>query len=109
MPEIECRHISITDQSHPIKQVALDCLKDVDIEHPSALQLCKPSLKDPQYCESVKAKTSTEEGRSNERDKELRSLRQQHSQQVHYLITKSLNAKESDNYKRKLGCTDRKR
>ena len=101
MPEIERRHISITDQSHPIKQVALDCLKDVDIEHPSALQLCKPSLKVPQYCESIEAKTSMEEGRSNERDKELRSLRQQHSQQVHYSITKLLNAEEPDNYKRK--------
>ena len=42
VPEIERRqnHISQVDQNHPLLQIALDCLKDTDIERPSAQQLC---------------------------------------------------------------------
>ena len=88
--EIERRqnHIGEIDPNHPLKQVALDCLKDRDVERPLAQQLCErvASLKeDPQYSESVRvveARSSAEQGRSDERDRELRSLRQQHSQQV---------------------------
>ena len=88
--EIERRqsHIDEIDLNHPLKQVALDCLKDRDVERPSAQQLCErvAALKeDPQYSESVRAvearsKSSAEQnmqGKSEERDRELRSLRQQ--------------------------------
>ena len=88
--EIERRqnHISIIDPNHPLKQVALDCLKDKDIERPSAQQLCKrvAALKeDLQYSESVRvveARSTAEQDKTDERDRELRSLRQQHSQQI---------------------------
>ena len=91
--EIERRqnHIGEIDPNHPLKQVTLDCLKDRDVERPSAQELCErvAALKeDPQYSESVgvvEARSSAEQGRSYERDRELRSLRQQHSQQVHVL------------------------
>ena len=91
--EIERRqnHISKIDPNHPLRQVALDCLKDRDVERPSAQQLCErvAALKeDPQYSESVRvveARRTAELDRSDERDRELRSLRQQHSQQVQSL------------------------
>ena len=89
-PEIERRqnHIGTIDPNHPLKQIALDCLKDRDVERPSTQQLCGKvaALKeDPQYSESVRvveARSTAEQDRSDERDRELRSLRQQHSQQV---------------------------
>ena len=34
-------HISMVDPNHPLLSVALDCLKDKDIECPSAQQLCE--------------------------------------------------------------------
>ena len=88
--EIERRqnHISEIDPNHTLLQVALDCLKDEDIERPSAQQLCErvAALKEhPQYRENVEAvetRSTAEQDRSDERDRELRSLRQQHSRQV---------------------------
>ena len=93
IPELERRqnHISEIDPNHPLKQVALNCLKDRDVERPSAQQLCErvAALKeDAQYSESVRvveAKSIAEQDRSDEGDKGLRSLRQQHSQQVQCL------------------------
>ena len=51
-------HISQVDPNHPLLPIALDCLKDKDIERPSAQQLCErvASLKErPEYSESVAA------------------------------------------------------
>jgi hypothetical protein len=75
--EIERRqnHIGEIDPNHSLKQVTLDCLKDRDVERPSAQQLCErvAALKeDSQYSESVRVV----EARSNEKDRELRLLRQ---------------------------------
>ena len=84
-------HISIIDPNHTLLQVSLDCLKDRDVERPSAQQLCKrvAALKDsPEYSESViaaKERNTAEQGRDDERDREIRSLRQQHTQQVQCL------------------------
>ena len=80
IPETERRqnHISEIDPNHTLLQVALDCLKDRDAERPSAQQLCERIAvlkEDPQY----------NDGRSDERDRELRSLRQLHSQQIESL------------------------
>ena len=69
VPEIERRqnHISTIDPNHILLQVALDCLKDRDVERPSAQQLCESlaALKEhPQYGESwraVKAKSTAEQ------------------------------------------------
>ena len=43
IPEIERRHnhISQVDPNHPLRPIALDCLKDNDSECPSAQQLCE--------------------------------------------------------------------
>ena len=93
IPETERRqnHISEIDPNHTLLQVALDCLKDEDIERPSAQQLCErvAALKEnPQYSESAsafEARGTAEQGFSDEKEKELRSLRQQHCQQIHGL------------------------
>ena len=88
--EIERRqnHISTIDPNHTLLPIAFDCLKDRDVERPSAQQLCErvAALKEgSQYSESVRAfeiRSVAEQDRSDERDRELRSLRQLHSQQV---------------------------
>ncbi len=90
VPEIERRqnHISTIDPNIALKRIALDCLKDSDIERLSAQQLCErvAALKeDPQYSESVRVvetRSTAEQDSNDDRDRELRSLRQQHSQQV---------------------------
>ena len=60
LAEIDRRqnHISQVEPNHPLLPIALDCLKDEDIERPSAQQLCErvASLKErPEYSESVAA------------------------------------------------------
>ena len=85
--EVERRqnHIREIDPNHTLLQVALDCLKDRDVERPSAQQLCErvAALKEgPQYSESVRAVEARSTTEQDERDRELRSLRQQHNQQV---------------------------
>ena len=42
VPEVERRrnHISKVDPNHPLLKIALDCLKDKDVERPSAQELC---------------------------------------------------------------------
>ena len=90
IPEIERRqnHIHTVDPNHPLLLIALDCLKDTDLERPSAQQLCErvAALKEhPQYSESVRVETSdtAERDESNGSiDRELSSLRQQYSQQI---------------------------
>ena len=85
--EIERRqnHISIIDPNHTLLQVFLDCLKDKDVERPSAQQLCErvAALKeDPEYSESVRAAEERNIAKVEERDREIRSLEQIHTQQV---------------------------
>ena len=82
---MKCKNKGTIDPNHPLKEILLDCLKDRDVERPSAQQLCEDlvaALKEgPQYSESVRvveARSTAEQ----DRDKELRSLRYQHSQQV---------------------------
>jgi serine/threonine-protein kinase TNNI3K len=80
-------HIGEIDPNHTLVQVALDCLRDEDVERPSAQQLCErlAALKQrPQYSESVRvveARSTAEQERRDKRDRELRSLKQQYSQQ----------------------------
>ena len=84
-------HISRIDSSHTLLPIALNCLKDRDVERPSAQELCERvlALKESlHYRESVRAAQEGEKPEQvgiNERDRELRSQRQQHSQQVHNL------------------------
>ena len=87
VPEIERRqnHIGEVDPNHTLLRVTLDCLKDRDVERPSAQQLCErvAALKENQeYSESVRAgqeRNTTEQGGREER---VRSLRQQHDEVV---------------------------
>ena len=66
VPEIERRqnHISQVDPNHPLLPIALDCLKDMDIERPSAQHLCErvANLKSSEaYAKSVKKFTQERE------------------------------------------------
>ena len=90
VPETERRqkHISRIDRNHTLLQVALLCLKDRDVEHPSAQQLCErvAALKEnAEYSESVRAareRNTAEQSRSDEREDVIRMLQQQvHSMQ----------------------------
>ena len=60
IPEVNRRqnHISKIDLNNRLRQVALDCLKDMGVERPSAQELCEreAGLKEsPEYSESVRA------------------------------------------------------
>ena len=83
VPEIERRqnHISLVDPNHPLLPIALHCLKDSDIERPSAQELCHrvAALKEtPQFTESVRrAQERPEPGTTTEREEEIRELQQQ--------------------------------
>ena len=81
--EIERRqnHISQVDPNHPLLPIALHCLKDSDVERPSAQELCHrvAALKEtPQFTESVRrAQERPEPGNTTEREEEIRELHQQ--------------------------------
>ena len=75
VPEVERRHnhISKVDPNHPLLLIALDCLKDVDVERPSSQQLCErlTALKETaKYTESAGAA-------EREMQEQLQSLREQ--------------------------------
>ena len=74
-------HISKVDPSHPLKTIALSCLKDKDIERPSAEELCRriASVK-----RSHKYNESVREGEQQSREIAQReeSLRRQYTQQI---------------------------
>ena len=58
IPEVDRRqnHISLVDPNHNLSPISLDCLKDRDVERPSAQQLCErvAALKEQgQYTQSV--------------------------------------------------------
>ena len=89
-------HISNVDPNHTLLKVSLDCLKDRDVERPSAQQLCErlAALKgSAEYIESLVRDAQLQErniqlqehGADDGRDREIRSLRQQHIQQVQNL------------------------
>ena len=85
-------HISKIDPNNGLLQISLNCLKDKDVERPSAQQLCEKiaALKEaPEYSESVRTaveeRSTPEHGAGDEREKEIRSLRQQHTLQIYEL------------------------
>ena len=82
IPEVDRRqsHISLVDPNHTLLPISLDCLKDRDVERPSAQQLCErvAALKEQgQYIESVGAAERSERGLQ-----EPQSQRGQYSQQI---------------------------
>ena len=106
--EIERRqnHIIIIDPNNTLLQVALLCLKDRDVERPSAQQLCErvAALKDStEYSESVRAaqeKNTPEQSRDGEREREVRLLRQQIQGLDQTIVQKDENLREKDKYLR---------
>lgn len=88
LSEIERRedHISEIASGHPLLSIALDCLKDVDIERPSTACLCEAvsALKDDT--------TYKESSTKHTRDQELRLLTQQYkaSEQARLELEKRL-------------------
>ena len=94
IPEVDRRqnHISQVDPNHPLLPISLDCLKDKDVERPSAELLCErvAALKDhSKYTES--ARTS----QANERDlqEQIQSQREKHTREICEL-TKRLTEKD---------------
>ena len=84
--ELERRqnHISKINPNHPLRAIALNCLKDKDVERPSAEELCRcvASLKQNQkYRESVRIG----EEQSCEIAQREESLQQQYAQQIEAL------------------------
>ena len=80
--EIERRQTQISelDQSHPLLPIALECLKDNDIERPSARQLCKRILnlkESPNYSESTRATQQMDQDNTDKEDKQISELRRQ--------------------------------
>ena len=76
-------HISQVDPNHPLLPIALDCLKDEDIERPSAQQLCErvASLKErPEYSESVAA-AQQENQQLRQQLQQLQQLHREETQQ----------------------------
>ena len=74
-------HICKIDQQNPLLAVALDCLKDKDIERPSTVELCGlvASLKqNRKYHESM----SVSKEQSHKVAQREESLQQQHTQQI---------------------------
>ena len=75
-------HISKIDPNHPLSAISLDCLKDKDVERPSAEELCRcvASLKqNHKYGESVRRE---DEEQSREISQGEESLQQQHAHQI---------------------------
>ena len=82
IPEVDRRqsHISLVDPNHTLLPISVDCLKDRDVERPSAQQLCErvAALKEQgQYIESAR-----DAGRRERGLQEPQSQRGQYSQQI---------------------------
>ena len=76
-------HISLVSPGHSLLPVALDCLKDTDVERPSARQLCEQvtAMKEShEYSESIGSLSEgsvTKQKSSTDGNGEVRWLRQQ--------------------------------
>lgn len=60
VPEVDRRHehISLIRQDHPLLWIALQCLRDNDVERPSAKQLCEQLTRlknSPEYADSIQS------------------------------------------------------
>ena len=87
VPETERRqnHISIIDPNHTLLQVSLDCLKDRDVERPSAQQLCErvAALKEsPEYSESLIREQRGENSRDREEKERLERQHRRENEQL---------------------------
>jgi hypothetical protein len=88
VPEVDRRqnHISQIDPNNTLLPIALDCLKDRDVERPSAQQLCErvAALKaTDMYTESIGATQMTATQRDMQ--EQLLSLRDEHAREIQQL------------------------
>ena len=82
VPEVERRqnHLSLIPRTHPMLQVAVDCLKDKDSERPSAQQICQylSALKmAPEYGHRLESRGGEKDGEVHEREELIQQLRQE--------------------------------
>ena len=91
VPEIERRqnHISQVDPNYPLLPIALDCLKDRDVECPSAQQLCErvEGLKETSKYNTFRERVKD----SNDKDREyeqIQSLQQNVEEKNHVIHQK---------------------
>ena len=94
IPEVDRRqnHIGKIEPNNTLLPIALDCLKDRDVERPSAQELCErvAALKESDtYAEGVRSTQTM----VTQRD--LQELREQHTIEIHYLQKIQLREREA--------------
>ena len=82
VPEVEHRqnHLSLIPRTHPMLQVAVDCLEDKDSERTSAQQICQylSALKRaPEYGHRLESRGGERDGEVHEREGLIQQLRQE--------------------------------
>ena len=98
-------HITKIDSNHPLLDITLNCLKDRDVERPSALELCKllATLKrNNDYSESVRLADDTVR-----QEHEIQKLREQQEEEIQLLEREK--AREIEELKRQLEQVQNKR
>ena len=85
LPEVQRRqnHLSLIPQTHPMLCVAMDCLKDMDSERPSAQQICRhlSALKEaPEYGQSLEGRGEERDGEVQESKELIQQLRQENQE-----------------------------
>ena len=87
VPEVDRRqnHLSLVPQTHPMLHVAMDCLKDMDSERPTAQQICQDlsALKEaPEYGQSLGGMGGERDGEVQEREELIQQMRQEREREV---------------------------
>ena len=98
VPEVDRRqnHLSLVPQTHPMLHVAMDCLKDMDSERPTAQQICQDlsALKEaPEYGQSLGGER---DGEVQEREELIQQMRQEREREVREK-EREIRDRESDN------------
>ena len=92
VPELERRqnHLNLIPQTHPMLRVAVNCLKDVDSERPSAQQICQylSALKETsEYGQSFEGKGGERNGEVQEREVLIQQLSQESQERERQIIS----------------------
>ena len=87
VPEVQRHqnHLSLIPQTHPMLHVAVDCLKDVDSERPSAQQICRylSALKEAsEYGQSLEGRGGERDGETIEREVLIQQLKEEREREV---------------------------
>ena len=87
VPEVQRRqnHLSLIPQTHPMLRIAVDCLKDVDSERPSAQQICRylSALKEAsEYGQNLEGRGGERDGETIEREVLIQQLKEEREREV---------------------------